>query len=391
MTTTVTAQIQLRRDTAANWTSNDPILALGEIGYETDTLKQKMGDGTTAWSSLDYYYDPSGLVTNGDSHNHSGGDGAQIAYSGLSGLPTLGSAAATDSTAYEAAGSIATHAALTTTHGISSFGATLVDDSDAATARSTLGLGTAATTASTAYATATQGGKADTAVQPGGALGTPSSGTLTNCSGYPIPTVKLDDAGAPDDNTDLNATTSAHGLLPKLGGGTLNYLRADGTWSTPSGSGYVASDTHAATSKTTPVDADELPLADSAASYVLKKLTWSNLKATLQAVFAPFSLTLNDQTGTTYTLVLSDAGKLIRASNAAAITLTVPPNASVAFPTGTSIAVQQQGVGQVSIAAGAGVTINSRSSMSKISDRYGGVSLVKTASDTWWLEGALSL
>ena len=53
----------------------------------------------------------------------------------------LGTAATTASTAYEASGAIATHAALTTVHGISSFGATLVDDADAATARTTLGLG----------------------------------------------------------------------------------------------------------------------------------------------------------------------------------------------------------------------------------------------------------
>lgn len=50
-------------------------------------------------------------------------------------------------------------------------------------------------------------------------------------------TFKLDDFGAPDDNTDLNSTTSYHGLLPKLGGGTTNYLRSDGVWATPSGSG----------------------------------------------------------------------------------------------------------------------------------------------------------
>lgn len=49
--------------------------------------------------------------------------------------------------------------------------------------------------------------------------------------------IKLDDLAAPDDNTDLNATTSAHGLLLKLGGGTTNYLRADGTWNAPAGSG----------------------------------------------------------------------------------------------------------------------------------------------------------
>lgn len=48
-----------------------------------------------------------------------------------------------------------------------------------------------------------------------------------------VQTVKLDDLATPDDNTDLNATTGRHGLLPKLGGGTTNFLRADGTWATP--------------------------------------------------------------------------------------------------------------------------------------------------------------
>lgn len=51
------------------------------------------------------------------------------------------------------------------------------------------------------------------------------------------PTPKLDDLASPDDNTDLNASTSAHGLLPKLGGGTTNYLRADGNWAEPPGAG----------------------------------------------------------------------------------------------------------------------------------------------------------
>ena len=48
-------EIQLRRDTAANWTSTDPTLAQGEIGYETDTNTFKIGDGATAWSSLTYF------------------------------------------------------------------------------------------------------------------------------------------------------------------------------------------------------------------------------------------------------------------------------------------------------------------------------------------------
>ncbi len=48
-------QIQMRRDSAADWTSNDPTLASGEIGFETDTGKAKFGDGSTAWTSLDYF------------------------------------------------------------------------------------------------------------------------------------------------------------------------------------------------------------------------------------------------------------------------------------------------------------------------------------------------
>lgn len=50
-------KIQLRRDTAANWTSANPTLSQGELGYETDTDKVKIGDGTTAWTSLGYLID----------------------------------------------------------------------------------------------------------------------------------------------------------------------------------------------------------------------------------------------------------------------------------------------------------------------------------------------
>lgn len=48
-------RIQIRRDTAANWTSNNPTLARGEQGFETDTYKLKIGDGVTAWNALGYF------------------------------------------------------------------------------------------------------------------------------------------------------------------------------------------------------------------------------------------------------------------------------------------------------------------------------------------------
>lgn len=46
--------IQFRRDTAANWATNNPIMADGELGIETDTGKFKLGNGTTSWSALAY-------------------------------------------------------------------------------------------------------------------------------------------------------------------------------------------------------------------------------------------------------------------------------------------------------------------------------------------------
>ena len=61
---------------------------------------------------------------------------------------------------------------------------------------------------------------------------TPTAHATTHQSGG-SDSIKLDDFATPDDNTDLNASTARHGLLPKLAGGSTTYLRADGTWSAP--------------------------------------------------------------------------------------------------------------------------------------------------------------
>jgi hypothetical protein len=50
------ATIQVRRDTAANWSSVNPVMASGELGFETDTGVLKIGDGSTAWNSLTYAF-----------------------------------------------------------------------------------------------------------------------------------------------------------------------------------------------------------------------------------------------------------------------------------------------------------------------------------------------
>lgn len=53
--TTTTARVQMHRDTAANWTSTNPTLAVAEWAYETDTGRVKLGNGATAWTSLPYH------------------------------------------------------------------------------------------------------------------------------------------------------------------------------------------------------------------------------------------------------------------------------------------------------------------------------------------------
>ena len=66
-------QIQIRRGTASLWTSTNPTLSAGEFGYETDTGKIKIGDGSTAWTSLSYWAPASQTISNLSDTTISGG------------------------------------------------------------------------------------------------------------------------------------------------------------------------------------------------------------------------------------------------------------------------------------------------------------------------------
>ncbi|MGL4267876.1 MAG: hypothetical protein ACRCR7_12225 [Weissella cibaria] len=98
---------------------------------------------------------------------------------------------------------------------------------------------------------------------------------------------------------------------------------------------------------------------------------------------------INAQTGTTYTTVLADDGKLVTASNAASIALTIPPNSSVAYGIGTQINIMQLGAGTVTITPGAGVTINSAGSKLKTDAQYAVATCLKIDTDTWVAVGNL--
>ena len=113
-------------------------------------------------------------------------------------------------------------------------------------------------------------------------------------------------------------------------------------------------------------------------------LTAAELDAVATAMIA-----INAQTGTTYTTVLADDGKLITCDNGSAIALTIPPNSSVAYGIGTQINIMQLGAGTVTITAGAGVTLRSDGSKLKTNAQYAVATCCKIATDTWVVVGNL--
>jgi hypothetical protein len=245
----VVTQIQIRRGTAAQWTSANPTLASGEFGYESDTGKFKIGNGSTAWNSLSY--SASGTVT------------SITAGTGLSGgAITTSGTIAIDSTVVTLAGS-----------------QTLTNKT----------------------------------------LTTPVISSISNSGTVTIPT------------------------------GTVT-------------------------------------LATLTGSETLTNKTLTDPKV---------NLAFDAQTGTSYTTVIDDNGQIVTMNNASANTLSIPTNASVAYPIGTQINVLQIGAGQTTIQA---VTSGTTSILStgataatpKIRARYGMATCIKAATDTWYVVGDIS-
>lgn len=119
--------------------------------------------------------------------------------------------------------------------------------------------------------------------------------------------------------------------------------------------------------------------SDGSGGYDTKYLTGAELK----------SLTVNTQTDT-YTFVLTDANKLVELNNAATKTFTIPTNSGVAFPIGTQITLAQIGAGQLRVAAAVGATLRSSGGKTKIAAQYGVATLIKRATDEWYLYGDIT-
>ena len=99
------------------------------------------------------------------------------------------------------------------------------------------------------------------------------------------------------------------------------------------------------------------------------------------------ALSTNGQTGTTYTLALTDANNtIVELSNTSGIALTVPLNSTAAFPVGSQIHIMQTNSGQVTVAGASGVTLNGTPGL-KLRTQWSVASLVKRGTDSWVLFG----
>jgi len=413
-------QIQLRRGTASAWTAANPTLAIGEFAIETDTDLYKIGDGSTAWTSLGYSSLPSNAIANtGGTFTGTlnfGADGTgqdvnffsstagdhmkwdaseeQLVITGTAGATALniadgnvviagdltvnGAATNISTTNYvvedslielnTGAGSNANDLGIVMERGSTGDNAIIAWDESAD--KFTMGT-TTATGASTGDLTITAGTLV--ANVEGAVTGNASTATAL-ATARTIGGTSFDGtANITPANATLAATATALATARTIGGvsfdGTANItlpgVNATGNQNT---SGTAATVTGAAQTAITSVG-------------TLTSLTVSG------GLVAP--LQINAQTGTTYTFVIGDAGKLVTSSNGSAQTFTVPPNSSVAFTVGTQIIVQNIGSANCTLAQGSGVTIQSKDSNKEIDGQFAAATLIKTATDTWSLIGAL--
>ena len=122
--------------------------------------------------------------------------------------------------------------------------------------------------------------------------------------------------------------------------------------------------------------------------------TLTNKTLTTPTLSSPLiNLGINAQTGTTYTTVLADNGKLTTLSNASAIAVTIPLNSSVAYPVGAQINMAQLGAGQVTVSGAGGVTLVSTGATAatpKTRAQYSTLTCVQTSTDNWIVMGDIS-
>ena len=322
-----------------------------------------------------------------------------------------------------ATSAVSTHNAVTTAHGISAFGATLVDDADASAARTTLGLGTAATAATGDFAAAShnhaasaitsgtlaheRGGlEADVSAYSGlvKITGGATSAVTVTAAGEAL----LDDADASAQRTtlglgDLSTVTPGTGVATFLTTPSSANLAAAVTDETGSGALVFATSPTLVTpalgtpSSGTLTNCTGYPAASSTASGIVELAIASEVDTGTDATRAMTPDSYRDSTPyyvdrtADWTLAQADANTEQQFNSASARVCTIDTNANVAISTQTVVPFLRLGSGSATIDAVAGVTLNGVDGASKvINTQYQGALLRKVGTNAWVISGDIA-
>lgn len=118
----------------------------------------------------------------------------------------------------------------------------------------------------------------------------------------------------------------------------------------------------------------------------LKMLRVNAAESSIEFV-APGVIGIKTIAGTSYTLGATDAGQMLVFTNAAGCTVTVPPNADADFDQGAALILVQYGAAQVTVAAGAGVTVNSTDGLVSTRTQFAQITIIQTDTDVWLVGG----
>ena len=364
-------RIQIRRDTASDWTSVNPTLTSGELGLETDTGKMKVGDGSTAWTSLAYYF--AGYL-------------ASPTFTGTVTGPTINA-----STALQIGGVAVTSTPtelnlLDNVSGLVQADFTKLAAVDASAAELNVLDGIPA------GLTATELGYVDgvtSSIQNQIDATAAAAGSMSNVVEDATPQL----GGDLDVNgKDLVSTSNGSIDLNPHGSGTVNF-----SGNATRGSGqfkmYCDNNTHSITIKGPPHSAAAnytltLPDDDGTADQALK----TDGSGTLSWTEVGYKNIPQNSQSANYTLTLADAGKHIHhptSDTGNTRTWTIPANSSVAYPIGTAITFTNRTPEDVNIqiASDTMYLAGDGNASARVLAQYGMATALKTDSTVWLISG----
>ncbi len=434
-------RMQQRRGLAAAWTAANTVLASGEVGFEIDTTQFKVGDGVTAWADLPYFKNfestntviedaiaaevtnrNTAITTSATSTLASAADAAEEYTNEQVGLEAsardaaistaLGTAATT------AQGYVDTHASDTTNvHGISDTSALVTKNGTETLTNKTISAADNNVTINAADISDLTASASELNILDGATLTTTE---LNYVDGVTSSIQTQLDAKAPlaapaftgnataenltlSGNLTINGTTTTVNATDLSVADPIIYIGEDNTGNVVD-LGIVASFNDGAYQHTGIVrdatdgkwklfssveDEPTTTVNFAQAVYDTLKLGAVEFSDGTQSKQGVPSITTISQKTSGYTTVLSDRDSLIEINSSTGVTLTIPTDASVAYPVGTSFDILQTGTGQVTIAGAGGVTVNATPGL-KLRTQWSSATVFKRGTDTWIVYGDLS-